>query len=385
MKLDLRVDDRHSVAHVAGGVGTTVFPSHPAPTQDTRELLMHMEPMLDSYNDNSAIQATCQQIGNPRLGRMAAGYADAKSPQEMKLVRVAEYGCSGGRNSYAPMHTIIETLLGSCPRLRVECVLEDLPSNPWHQAMKEAARLTGAFKDKVQVLCAGTSFYEQICGEETLDLAYSYVAAHFLSDSAPLTSHVLMHEAAAAEGPAWQARADADWENFLLLRARELKKGGKMLISTMSRDSSGYSWQQFSELVWDSIKEAHSRGVLTKPEAELLCIPACLRCEAELMAPWMSDSPVRSLLEVDSLEFARTEVEGERNLPVSVLAPLLRRRVEAVWGGMFVAQLGRFGRTETWSRGALGEVWDVFEQALSQDSSRGWLDMRCFYLQVTRQ
>jgi serine/threonine protein kinase len=39
----------------------------------------------------------------------------------------------------------------------------------------------------------------------------------------------------------WIAQAARDWETFLLLRARELKPGGKMMISTMSRDDSGYS------------------------------------------------------------------------------------------------------------------------------------------------
>ena len=70
-----------------------------------------------------------------------------------------------------------------------------------------------------------------------------------------------------------EAQAARDWENFLLLRARELKKGGRMMISTMSRDSSGYSWKQFSHLVWNSIQQVCSRGLLTKREAEALCYP----------------------------------------------------------------------------------------------------------------
>ena len=94
--------------------------------------------------------------------------------------------------------------------------------------------------------------------------AYSYVATHFLSDSMPLASHVMMHESAPRERAAWEAQAARDWEHFLLLRARELKKGGKMMISTMSRDSSGYSWQEFSHLVWDSIQQVCSRAIARK-------------------------------------------------------------------------------------------------------------------------
>jgi hypothetical protein len=344
-----------------------------------------MESMLDSYNDNSALQATCQTVGNPLLARMATTYGAGKSKEALQVVRIAEYGCSGGRNSYAPMHTMISALRSRSPALRAECVLEDLPSNSWHQVMEEAPRLTAAFEGRVQVLCAGTSFYNQICGDASLDLAYSYVSAHFLSEALPLVSHVLMHESAAAERTAWEAQAARDWENFLVLRARELKKGGKILISTMSRDSSGYSWKEFSHLVWDSIQRVCSRGSLTKRETEALCIPACLRSEAEIMAPFVSSSLVSSLFVVESLQFSRSEVEAESNLPVRVLAPLVRGRVEAVWGGMFLAQLGRLGRSTESSREVMKEVWDLFEEGIAQDTTRGWLDMRSFYLQLTRK
>jgi hypothetical protein len=224
-----------------------------------------------------------------------------------------------------------------------------------------------------------------VCGEASLDLAYSYVSAHFLSDSRPLASHILLHESAPRERAAWEAQAARDWEQFLLLRARELKKGGKIMLSTMSRDSSGYSWKEFSHLVWDSIQQVRARGALAQREAEALCIPACLRSEAEIMAPFASGSLVGSLFEVNSLQFSRTEVEGERHLPASVLVPLIRRRVEAVWGGMFLTQLGRLGRSATSSREVMGEVWDLFEEGIAQDTTCGWLDMRSFYLQLTRK
>jgi hypothetical protein len=233
-----------------------------------------MEPMLESYNANSALQATCQSIGNPILESMANAYRESVGSKDLQFVRVADFGCSGGRNSYEPMRTIISALASGSSELRAECILEDLPSNPWHQVMEEAPRLTGKFDGNVQVLCAGTSFYNQVCGNETLDLAYSYVSAHFLSASLPMTSHVLLHECTPEERGSWEAQAARDWERFLVLRARELKKGGKIMLSTMSRDASGYSWKQFSHLVWDSINKAGARGTLTNKELGALCVPA---------------------------------------------------------------------------------------------------------------
>lgn len=345
---------------------------------------MSMEPMLYSYNDNSALQATCQRVGNPILADMAAQYAHGRNG-DLRRARIAEYGCSGGRNSYAPMHAMISALRATHPELPAECVLEDLPSNPWDQVMEEAPRLTGAFDGKVQVLCAGASFYEQVCGDESLDLAYSYVSAHFLSRESPLPSHVIMHETDGEERRVWERRAADDWEQFLLLRSRELKPGGRMMISTMGRDESGYSWRLFSHVVWEAMQQEHARGALARHELEALCIPASLRSEAEVMAPFTNGSPVCSLLRADALQYTRTEVEGERELPPEVLAPLIRRRVEAVWGGMFVRQLVRLGRTRDGALAVMRDVWDRFEEAIAADTSLGWLDMHSYYLQVTRK
>jgi hypothetical protein len=346
---------------------------------------MSMEAMLDSYYANSALQATCQIVGNKILRNMALAYQDVGPKKDLKFARIAEFGCSGGSNSYEPMNSVISVLSNGSPGICAECILEDLPSNPWHQVMETAPRLSRELDNNVQVLCAGTSFYDRVCGEATVDLAYSYVSVHFISDAPPLTAHILMHESGADEKRAWEAQAAGDWEKFLALRARELKKGGKMLLSTMSRDDAGYSWKQSSHLMWECVKRAAARGLITKQEEETLCIPACLRSESEIMAPFAASGKIGSLFAVDSLEFARTEVEGERELPAHVLAPLIRKRVESVWGGMFLAQLRRLGRSDASARSAMNDVWDAFEGEILQDPMQGWLDMRCFYLQVTRK
>lgn len=115
-------------------------------------------------------------------------------------------------------------------------------------------------------------------------------------------------------------------------------------------------------------------------------MPACLRSEAEIMAPFTTKSPAGRLFQVESLQFARTEVEGERNLPVRVLAPLImRRRVEAVWGGMFLMQLERLGSSQAAAKDSMTQVWDMFQDVLATSPSLGWLDMRSLYLQLTRR
>jgi hypothetical protein len=51
---------------------------------------------------------------------------------------------------------------------------------------------------------------------------------------------------------------------------------------------------------------------------------------------------------------------------------------------MFLVQLRQLERSEASAREAMSEVWDLFEESMTQDPGRGWLDMRCFYLHVTK-
>lgn len=350
--------------------------------QERIQATEHMESMLDTYRDNCSLQETCQTIGNPILADMSAEYVQSGSPRSF---RIAEYGCSGARNSLLPIQSIVAPVRGKDVAVRMECILNDVPSNCWHQVMQEARKITAAFDGAIKVLCAGTSFYNQVCAAESIDVAFSYVAAHFLSGCLPMKSHVLMHEACATERAAWEEAAARDWREFLLLRARELKPGGKLMISTMSRDGNGYSWQRFSHLVWDSILTLGLRGLLTQGEMELLCIPACLRSEQEIMAPFSADTDLKSLLTVNCLEFGRTEIRGEAELPKGIHASLLRKRVEAVWGGMFLAQLQGAGRRLASAIEVMSEMWDKFEEAVGRDVSHGWTDMQAFYLQVTKK
>lgn len=344
---------------------------------------MHLEPMLDTYNENSALQATCQKVGNPLLAEMAAAYAADRASQ--KLVRIIEYGCSGGRNSHAPLHAVLEALWQRSPSLQAECIWEDLPANAWHQAMAEAQKVTAAHESKVHILCAGTSFYGQVCADDSIDLAYSFASTQFPSGYLPLRSHVIMHEAVDAERKEWEAQATRDWERFLLHRSRELKRGGQMLISTMHRDADGYSWQGWSRLLWDCMQRVHAHGSLTKRELDALSVRGCLRSEAEIMAPLKAGAPLASHFKVDALQFARTQIDGERDLPADQFAPLIRRRVQAVVGGMFLGQLEREGRDPNAAKGVMDEVWSLFEEEVARDRGSAWLEVRAYYLQLTRR
>lgn len=213
-----------------------------------------MDPMLTSYNDNCTIQETCQVIGNPILANFSCQLG-----LEHRGGRIAEYGCSGGRNSMDPVKAILGDAVPSdsatSPPI-FEVILEDLPSNPWHQVMAIADSHRTVLNN-VRFLCAGTSFYEPVCAPESVDIGYSYVSVHFLRGAPPLDDHLIYHESNSIDAKnSYKAQSAADWEQLLLLRAQEMKPGGKLLLSTMGRDDEdGYSWKLFSNAVWEAMNK----------------------------------------------------------------------------------------------------------------------------------
>ena len=50
----------------------------------------------------------------------------------------------------------------------------------------------------------------------------------------------------------------------------------------------------------------------------------------------------------------------------------MRKRVEAVWGGMFLRQLVKIGREHGTAVSAMRHVWDLFEDALRREPDQGW-------------
>lgn len=324
--------------------------------------------------------------------------------------RIVEFGCSGGRNSINPVKAIVSGPANNDDAV-FEVVLEDLPSNPWHQvtAITDAHR---HILPNVRFLCAGASFYEPVCAPKPVDLAYSYVAVHFLSDAPTLADHLIYHESQdSVTKKVWADQAADDWERLLVRRAEEMKPGGKLLLSSMGRcDDDNYSWKFFSGTLWEAMHKCLPEVSYTHVSSNMLCssgmlmldvrcgaglfqilsvdevaalrIPTSLRNEAEILAPFQANGTLHTEFSVEKLEFAFKEVEGETSAPD--LASLYRRRIEAVWGSVLVSQLTANGRSEQDATEAMTKVWDEYEKMAEKDPSLGWLFMQSYYLQLTK-
>ena len=105
---------------------------------------------------------------------------------------------------------------------------------------------------------------------------------------------------------ACSAKAAQDWERFLLMRAKELKVGGRCLILNSGRSSHNDPgagrfnriFQRFSQVIGhdfiDSLNDLVKEGFLTEDEGKSINCPAYGRTIEEHEAPFTdADSPVR--------------------------------------------------------------------------------------------
>ncbi|KAL8564943.1 hypothetical protein ACOMHN_019846 [Nucella lapillus] len=160
------------------------------------------------------------------------------------LFTIADYGTADGSVSIPLIRELIRLVRKKHGEIPVQIVYEDQPSNDFNSVFK---RVHGLIPDppsylmefeKVFVMASGTSFYHQVVPDESTHLIISFLAAHWMSEPATTFQNSLHRfpDADEEERKLAAAQGAKDWEAFLLLRVRELKTGGVLVVSTPSED-----------------------------------------------------------------------------------------------------------------------------------------------------
>ena len=159
---------------------------------------------------------------------------------------IVDYGAADGGTSMELIAKIVDSISARSSGRQISVTYTDLPHNDFSAlfqlmhdpSMGEAGYLQR--HDDVFVTAAGTSFYDQIVPDNSVDIGFSATAMHWLSRlPGRIDNHV---HAVGAKGEQWQAfcnHASSDWETILLNRARELKSGGLLVMANFCIDENG--------------------------------------------------------------------------------------------------------------------------------------------------
>lgn len=239
------------------------------------------------YNRNSRVQAAGLA---PAIGWLAEAAAAAPTDRPGPIV-IADYGCSEGRNSLAPVAGALAALRPRIGPARAVSVFHtDLPSNDWAALFDILATDPDSYlAPNVFPAAVGRSFYGQILPEASVQVGWSSWAVQWLSRTpCPIPDQVqVAFSRDAAARAAYAAQADADWRAFLAARAAELVPGGRLVVLTMARDATGdFGYDAALAALYATLCDLVADGLVHAEERAGMAIPTVGRTAEEFAAPF---------------------------------------------------------------------------------------------------
>jgi SAM dependent carboxyl methyltransferase len=252
-----------------------------------------------AYNRNSQVQAGGFSPAVPMFERAAS---TAAVPLEPQLMVIADYGCSQGHNSLAPLGAAIRVLRQRIGRDRaIMAVHTDLPENDFTALFQTLATSPESYPGKDAAVfpsAIGRSFYEQILPCNSVTVGWSSWAVQWLSRTpALIPDHV--QSACSENAPtrdAFLRQAAEDWRRFLAARERELCPGGKLAILTMALDDAGdFGYRPVMHAMYAALVEMVDDGFLLAEELKRMAIPTVARSRTDFLAPFGVDGRFHGL------------------------------------------------------------------------------------------
>jgi hypothetical protein len=221
-----------------------------------------------------------------------------------------------GGTSIDLVRRIIGTVRERAPTRPICMTYTDLPRNDYsalfnliHGGRSDVTSYLDQYDD-VYVYASGTSFYLPIFPAETLDFGFSATAMHWTSGvPGRISNHVHAVGAKGEELETFRRFALADWDTILLNRSRELKPGGRLVMSNFCIDeqgrylgnTGGVNMFDTFDMLWRRLVED---GTITEAEYRGTAFPQFYKTVEEYGAPLTdTDSAVhRSGLRLESAE-----------------------------------------------------------------------------------
>ncbi|XP_067656356.1 uncharacterized protein [Haliotis asinina] len=218
-------------------------------------------------------------------------------PFKEHVFNIGDYGTGDGATSMTFLKDLLDILKarhGSERQFQV--IYEDQSLNDFNSLFR---RLSGIIPDppsyllrmdNVFALATGVDFYKQCVPSNSMHFIMCMLAAHWLSRTpVPYKESLYIYpDSSADEIKALRDQSLSDWETFLLMRGRELRRGGILAVS-LSCETSGrisFTLQNLVFLMTDLWREYRDTGKITNKEFIDTNIAYCHYNMRDLKAPF---------------------------------------------------------------------------------------------------
>jgi hypothetical protein len=243
-----------------------------------------------AYNRHAKIQASGVALAQLHLAS-AIETMPLESSGEGPIV-IVDYGSSQGKNSLGPLHTAIEAIRQRVGGERPILVYhEDLPVNDFNALFDVLHNDPDSYalnQPNVFPCAIGRSFYEEILPPSSVDLGWSSYAAMWLSRvPTPIPGHFYIARGGGKTRAAFERQAAQDWERFLSLRSKELRPGGRFVLSVPAGHHDGSTgFEELMDLANATLADMVAEGIVATDERARMVHGALLRPLRDLLAPF---------------------------------------------------------------------------------------------------
>ena len=242
-----------------------------------------------AYYKNARLPASGGAFALPQL-RNAARSIDP-GPHSQPIV-IVDYGSSQGRNSLSPMRAAIEVARARLgPERPIFVFHEDLPENDFNALFEVLDRDPESYAlntPNVFPCAIGRSFYKNVLPPSHVHLGWCSYAAMWISRiPSRIPGHFFVPRSTGAVRAAFDQQGAQDWETFLSLRARELRPGGRLVVTVPAADDGGISGgENIVDQANSALAEMVDEGAITAEERARMAVGAWPRRRRDLLAPF---------------------------------------------------------------------------------------------------
>ncbi|XP_067657070.1 uncharacterized protein [Haliotis asinina] len=214
---------------------------------------------------------------------------------------IGDYGAADGSASVPFIGQLVANLKDQHgPEAQFQVIYEDTEVNDFNSLFK---RVSGIIPDpqvylpdmdNVYVLASGTDFYKQCVPSNSMHFIMCMISLHWLSETPVKYNNSLYKypESSAEEKIALDRQAEIDLETFLLLRSREMKQGGLLIIcagceiNDMNTGEVKYLSDTLLTFLTEIWKEYRDSGKISNDEFLNTNLSLCFRNMDQLRKPF---------------------------------------------------------------------------------------------------
>jgi len=251
-----------------------------------------------AYNEHAKLPADGAALALPLLEK---AIREVELDLDDEPVVIADYGSSQGKNSLAPMQVAISSLRKRIrPNRAISVFHIDQPSNDFNSLFEVLDADPGRYgvgEPEVYSAAIGKSFYEKVLPACAVHIGWSSYAAVWLSRvPALIPDHFISIRSTGTVRAQFERQAAQDWEAFLMLRARELRPGGRLVVVLPGiADDGSAGLEPIFDHANAALEEMVADGTITSEERSRMTLRAHPRRKRDLLAPFERNGKFQQL------------------------------------------------------------------------------------------